>query len=268
MTFDRTTEQYFRFLDALEQAVIATDTAGVILRWSRAAEKLYGWPAREVIDRNILEVTPMELSRSQGAEIMLSLAGGEVWSGEFQVRNRKGKTFAASVTDVPLLGPSGAVAGVIGVSAVSRAPTKVRPLLRRFAAACEAIWPKQIAFDISIPAAASVAATGPHMTQLLALLLLLHADALDLGLKVKFLAGGAAHSPFADFGLAITSSALYIRIDRADASPTYSVLRSLPVTSEPTKYVSALVHTVGGMLVAGTSPERPSAMHLVLPLKT
>jgi len=266
MTFDRTTEQYFRFLDALDQAVIATDSAGVILRWSRAAEKLYGWLPDEVIGRNILEVTPMELSRSQGAEIMLTLAGGEVWSGEFQVRTSKGKSFAASVTDVPLLGPTGAVAGVIGVSAASRAPTKIKPLLKRFAAACETVWPKQIVFDISIPAAASVSATEPHMTQLLALLLLLHADALDRSRKVKVLAGGAEQSPFADFGLAITSSALYIRIDRADASPAYSVLRSLPMTSEPTKYVSALVRTVGGMLVAGTSPERASAMHLVLPL--
>ena len=104
MNFDRTTRQYFHFLEALGQAVIATDVTGTITSWSRAAEALYGWKRDEVIGRNVLEVTPMEMSRAQGAEIMQTLARGELWSGEFQVRTRRGKTFAASVTDVPLLG--------------------------------------------------------------------------------------------------------------------------------------------------------------------
>ena len=267
MNVDRTTERYFQLLEAVGQAVIATDPAGVIILWSPSAEKLYGWRADEVIGRNVLDVTPMDISRPQGAEIMQVLARGELWSGEFEVRTRRGKPFTASVTDVPLLSDTQGVAGVIGVSAASRAPTTLRPLLRQFAKACQKIWPGQMTFDFEVHSTARLAATGPHMIQLLALLILLHVDALERGANVEVTAGGAEKSPFADFGLAFAPSALYIRIDRRDAQPTYSVLRSLPFSAEPTKYAAGLVRMVGGMLIAGTAPGRPSAMHLFLPLE-
>jgi len=267
MNLDRTTERYFRLLEALGQAVIATDAAGMITLWSPAAETLYGWRADEVIGRDILEVTPMDMSRSQGQEIMQALARGELWSGEFHVRTRQGKSFTASVTDIPLLNEARTVAGVVGVSAVSRAPTKLRPLLTRFAAACDEIWPTQIGFNIEVAAKVSLPATEPHLIQLLAVLVLLYADTLDRGSDVEVTAGPAEKSLFTDFGLAFASSAMYIRIDRRNAHASYTVLRSLPLSAEPTKYVAALVRMVGGMLIAGTAPEGLSAMHLFLPFE-
>lgn len=268
MNLDRTTERYFQLLETLGQAVIATDRDGVITLWSPAAEQLYGWSAAEVIGRNVLEVTPLEISRARGAEIMRSLSRGELWSGEFPVRARGGTPATASVTDIPLLDETGAVAGVIGVSAISRARTKVRPLLKRFAAACGKVWPGQIRFEIRVPADARLLATEPHMIQLLAVLVLLHADALDRGNGIEVIAGAADQSPFADFGLAFASSALYIRVDRGGEHATYSVLRSLPLSAEPTKYASMLVRMVGGMLIAGSAPGGVHAMHLFLPLES
>jgi hypothetical protein len=197
---------------------------------------------------------------------MQALARGELWSGEFEVRTRGGRAATASVTDIPLLDAAGTVAGVIGVSAVSRAPTKLRPLLKRFAAACEKIWPGLITFRIKVPARANLPAAEPHVIQLLAVLVLLHADALDRGVGLEIVAGAADKSPFADFGLAFASSALYIRIDRRSQQPTYSVLRSLPLAAEPTKYASGLVRMVGGMLMSGTAPDGLNAIHLFLPL--
>jgi PAS domain S-box-containing protein len=266
VTFDQSTNRYVRVLDGLGQAVIATDAAGKILSWSSAAEKLYGWKAKEVIGRDVLEVTPTALSRSRGAEIMQTLAQGQVWSGEFRVQKRRGKPFMASVTDVPLLGAAGGVAGVIGVSAPSRSPTRLAPLLKKIAAAAGRVWPRQITFDVALPAAASVTASEPHIVQLLALLILLYSDALDRGAEIEVAAGSAEKSPFAEFGLAADAPALYLRIDRRDERPSYSVLRSLPFTTEPTKYTSALVRMVGGMLISGTAPGRLSALHLFLPL--
>lgn len=266
MNADRTTDRYFQLLEALGQAVIVTDAKGAILLWSPAAKALYGWPADQVVGRNILEITPMEMSRAQGAEIMQALSRGELWSGEFQVRTRGGKAATASVTDIPLLDAQGAVAGVIGVSAVSTAPTKLQPLLKRFESACAKVWPKQITFRAKVPAKASVPAAEPHMIQLLAVLILLHADALDRGNNIEIVAGSADKSPFAEFGLASASSALYIRVDRHNQGAKYSVLRSLPLSSEPTKYASTLVRMVGGMLISGSAPDAVNAMHLFLPL--
>jgi PAS domain S-box-containing protein len=266
MNVDHTTERYFQLLEALGQAVIVTGAAGVITLWSPAATALYGWRADEVIGRNILEITPMEMSRAQGADIMLALARGELWSGEFQVRTRGGKAATASVTDIPLLDPNGTVAGVIGVSAVASAPTKLGPLFKRFEAACAKIWPRQVTFQVKVPAKARVSAAEPHMIQLLAVLVLLHADALDRGHGVEINAGAADKSPFADFGLAFASSALYMRVEPRNQQATYSVLRNLPLSSEPTKYVSGLVRMVGGMLISGTTPDAVNTIHLFLPL--
>jgi len=36
-----------RLLDAVQEAVIATDLMGRVLYWNRFAEKLYGWSAEE-----------------------------------------------------------------------------------------------------------------------------------------------------------------------------------------------------------------------------
>lgn len=266
MNVDRTTDRYFQLLEALGQAVIVTDPDGVILLWSDAASSMYGLRAKEATGRNVLEVTPMEMSRAQGAEIMQVLARGELWSGEFQVKTRGGKEATASVTDIPLIGEGGSVAAVIGVSAVSRTPTTLRPLLKRFQKACDRTWPGQITFRIDVPAKASLAAAEPHMIQLLAVMILLHADTLDRGSALEIVAGSADQSPFADFGLAFASAALYIRIERRNQPATYSVLRSLPLAAEPTKYASALVRMVGGMLISSTAPEGLNAMHLFLPL--
>jgi PAS domain S-box-containing protein len=266
MNVDRTTERYFQLLEALGQAVIVTDAAGVVSLWSPEAETVYGWRADEVVGRNILEITPLEMSRAQGAEIMQALGRGELWSGQFHVRIRGDKAAIASVTDIPLLDDNGAVAGVIGVSAVSAGPTMLQPLFERFEAACNKVWPSQITFQVDLPAMARVSAAEPHMIQLLAVLVLLHADALDRGNDVEITAGPAGASPFADFGLAFASSALYMRVWQRNQHATYSVLRIPPVSSEPTKYLSGLVRMVGGMLISGTAPDAVNAMHLFLQL--
>ena len=105
-----------QLLDAVEQAVIATDAAGAIVYWNRCAERLYGWRAEEVLGRNVVEVVPAEMSREQAAELMERLRQGERWEGEFPVRRRDGSRFHAWVSDVPLRGSDGEVAGVVGVS--------------------------------------------------------------------------------------------------------------------------------------------------------
>jgi PAS domain S-box-containing protein len=105
-----------QLLDTVEQAVVATDAQGTITYWNSFAEKLYGWPAAEVLGRNIVEVTPTEASKEQAEEIMARVSAGESWSGEFDVRRRDGMTFPALVTDTPIFDESGSVVGVVGVS--------------------------------------------------------------------------------------------------------------------------------------------------------
>ena len=43
-----------RLLDAVGQAVIATDPQGKVVYWTKAAENLYGWSAKEAMARRIV----------------------------------------------------------------------------------------------------------------------------------------------------------------------------------------------------------------------
>lgn len=116
----RQTEEQLRFqaklLDAVGQAVIVTDAAGVVSYMNRAAQALYGWSIEEARGCNILEVTVPQVSREQAIEIMAQLTRGESWSGEFLVQDRSGRVFPAFVYDTPIFDEQGQLIGIIGIS--------------------------------------------------------------------------------------------------------------------------------------------------------
>lgn len=103
-------------LNAVGQAVIATDMKGNVIYWNAAAEKIYGWSREEAMGNNILALTPSEQSLAEATEIMERLLRGETWSGEFRVKRKDGTSFWAFVADSPIYNESGVMNGVIGVS--------------------------------------------------------------------------------------------------------------------------------------------------------
>jgi PAS domain S-box-containing protein len=105
-----------RLLNAVGQAIVATDLEGKITYWNRAAEQLYGWQEAEVLGRNIVNVTPAETSQEQAMNIMNRLIEGEHWSGEFIAKRRDGTIFPAIVTNSPITDDKGEIIGIIGVS--------------------------------------------------------------------------------------------------------------------------------------------------------
>jgi PAS domain S-box-containing protein len=103
-------------LDAIGQAVIATDPLGKVIYWNRVAEDLYGWSAKEVMGRPIVEITPSEDLAEQAEEIMGTLSHGRSWTGEFVVQRKDGTTFPALVTDTPVHDEQGNLVAIIGIS--------------------------------------------------------------------------------------------------------------------------------------------------------
>ncbi len=117
-------------LDHIGQAVIATDTAGVIFYANRAASELYGWPLAEIAGRSVMEVTVPHASREQADEILRQLQQGQNWSGEFLVQSRSGRFFPAEVTDSPLFDESGKLIGIVGISSDITNRKQVEELVR------------------------------------------------------------------------------------------------------------------------------------------
>lgn len=105
-----------RLLDAIGQAVIATDIEGRVTYMNAAAERLYGWSSASAVGRNIVDVTVPEISLSHANEIMGRLSQGHPWSGEFVVQHSGGRVFTAEVHNTPILDHSGELIGIIGVS--------------------------------------------------------------------------------------------------------------------------------------------------------
>ncbi|MEQ9031363.1 MAG: PAS domain S-box protein, partial [Aggregatilineales bacterium] len=104
-----------RLLDTVGQAVIASNMEGKLIYWNRAAERLYGWSAEEVLERNILELTPAE-EHEQAEEILSRLQSGQSWSGDIYARRKDGTAFSALITNSPIIDEQGTVTGLIGIS--------------------------------------------------------------------------------------------------------------------------------------------------------
>jgi PAS domain S-box-containing protein len=102
-------------LDAVEQAVIATDLQGKIVFYNRFAERLYGWTREEALGRNVIDLVAGSDPEKAGA-MMAFLANGGSWSGEFIVRRKDGSTFPGYVTDAPIYDALGQQIGIVGIS--------------------------------------------------------------------------------------------------------------------------------------------------------
>jgi len=105
-----------RLLNAINQAVIATDATGHIRFWNRAAESLYGWTQSEVLGRPILDVTPAFSSQQHATEIVTHLQQGQTWSRECLVRDRHDREFTALVDTAPIYDAEANLLGLIAVS--------------------------------------------------------------------------------------------------------------------------------------------------------
>jgi PAS domain S-box-containing protein len=99
-----------------EQAVIVTNLAGRVMAWNRAAERLYGWAAPEVVGRAITELTVGPEDQDVAEEIMQAIQATGVREGEFTVCGRDGARFVAHVRDTLVRDRDGRPVGVCGRS--------------------------------------------------------------------------------------------------------------------------------------------------------
>lgn len=103
-------------LNSVGQAVIATDTKGIVIYANNYTEHLFGWKPEEIIGRNIVDITPAIGQSDEAAMIMNDILEGKSWSGEFKTRHKDGNELLTFVTDTPICNKDGIIIGIIGVS--------------------------------------------------------------------------------------------------------------------------------------------------------
>jgi two-component system cell cycle sensor histidine kinase/response regulator CckA len=103
-------------LDAVGQAVLATDPTDRVTYMNRAAEALFGRPAADVEGRLLAELHPGGPLLHDSPAGREALGDGEAWSAEFDVHRPDGSVVPAFGTVSPLYDDDGRSAGCVTVA--------------------------------------------------------------------------------------------------------------------------------------------------------
>jgi PAS domain S-box-containing protein len=105
-----------RLLDAIGEAVIATEPDGTVIYANDAAGRLYRWSEEDPAGSAILDVTAVQGFRERAEEILEVLNAGDIWSGEFELERPNGSMLRTLGTATPVLDEDGELTTVISVS--------------------------------------------------------------------------------------------------------------------------------------------------------
>ena len=104
-------------VDSSDDAIASKDLYGVVQTWNRAAERLFGYTAEEIVGRSISLIIPAE-RLSEEDEVLGKIRRGESVEHFQTVRRRKdGTSIEISLTVSPIRGADGRV---VGASKIAR----------------------------------------------------------------------------------------------------------------------------------------------------
>lgn len=104
-------------VQSTDDAIFSTDSAGVLTSWNRAAERLFGYTAREIVGQPFTLIVPADRLDEANDLHQRALRGEAVSSLETSRVRRDGTRVDVSLTTSPILGDDG---DIIGVSNICR----------------------------------------------------------------------------------------------------------------------------------------------------
>jgi PAS domain S-box-containing protein len=110
-------------IDSSEDAIVSKDLNGIITSWNKAAERIFGYTAAEIVGQSVLLLIPKD-RQSEEAEILGRLRRGDRVDHFDTVRQRKdGSPVEVSLTISPVKNNAGQV---VGASKIAREITERR----------------------------------------------------------------------------------------------------------------------------------------------
>jgi len=104
-------------VDSADDAIVGKTLNGIVTSWNKAAERIFGYTAEEMIGQSILRLIPEGLYYEED-EILRKLRAGErIEHYETTRKKKSGELFQVSVTISPIIDHSGKV---IGASKIAR----------------------------------------------------------------------------------------------------------------------------------------------------
>ena len=103
-------------IEACEDAIVARDCDGRVISWNRAAERMSGYSAAEMLGRPVDPVVPAELATDE-ARLLARVHGGErIERYETTRLRRDGTRVPLSVSLAPIYGNDGRVIGSVSIA--------------------------------------------------------------------------------------------------------------------------------------------------------
>ncbi len=100
-------------IDATPGAIVALDTAGRVVTWSKAAERMFGWSEREMLGRCVPFIPDRD--RGEPDEAAVRILRGEAMLSESQRQRKDGTLIDVLSSGAPIINAQGQVAGSIAV---------------------------------------------------------------------------------------------------------------------------------------------------------
>lgn len=100
-----------QLLNAVGQAVVATDATGSITYWNQPAERLCGWLSGEALGRNLADL--LGPTGKTGPPFKDVLARKQSWLGEVLLARHDGSSLTALVASAPVTDSGGQFSGMI-----------------------------------------------------------------------------------------------------------------------------------------------------------
>jgi PAS domain S-box-containing protein len=116
-------------VDSSDDAIFSKTLDGVVTSWNKAAERIYGYQAEEIIGRSVSLLMPPDRP-GEMAEILDRIGIGErVGHYETTRRRKDGATIEISLTVSPVHDAAG---GIVGASSIAHVSTGSERQMREF----------------------------------------------------------------------------------------------------------------------------------------
>src|SRR5687768_15083960 len=104
-------------VESSDDAIVSKDVTGIVRSWNRAAERIFGYTAEEMIGKSIRRIIPADRQNEEDRVLASIVAGRRVDHFETIRIRRDGSPIPVSLTVSPILDYSGRV---IGASKIAR----------------------------------------------------------------------------------------------------------------------------------------------------
>src|ERR1043166_3073440 len=121
-------------VDSSDDAIVSKNLDGIVMSWNKAAERIFGYSAQEMIGQSILKIIPSDRVDEETQILARLHRGDRVDHFETKRQRKDGRLIDVSLTISPIRNSQG---NIVGASKIARDVTEQKEAQRKLAAALE-----------------------------------------------------------------------------------------------------------------------------------